>query len=134
MDDADRDWTGSDRILERLGAEVRVFDPEGLPMKDGTSEHHPKVLAIAPPHETAAVLRRRQAPRFCDDGNNVEQSAWAGSHLRRMCMRSEGAHLIAQGVCRCVSPCHREGACDPRTLRVHAPPQAAARALRHGIC
>lgn len=31
------------RILERLGAEVRVFNPAGLPMKDGTSEKHPKV-------------------------------------------------------------------------------------------
>jgi hypothetical protein len=31
------------RILELLGAEVRVFNPAGLPMKDEASETHPKV-------------------------------------------------------------------------------------------
>ncbi|KAL8277868.1 hypothetical protein RQP46_009687 [Phenoliferia psychrophenolica] len=34
------------RILDRLGADVRVFDPSGLPMKDGTSEKHEKVLEL----------------------------------------------------------------------------------------
>ena len=34
------------RILERLGAEVRVFNPEGLPMKDEASTSHPKVEEI----------------------------------------------------------------------------------------
>ncbi|KAK4699360.1 arsenical resistance protein ArsH, partial [Phenoliferia sp. Uapishka_3] len=34
------------RILDRLGADVRVFDPQGLPMKDGTSETHEKVVEL----------------------------------------------------------------------------------------
>ncbi|GJJ71743.1 arsenical resistance protein ArsH [Entomortierella parvispora] len=34
------------RILDRLGADVRVFDPTGLPMKDGVSENHPKVQEL----------------------------------------------------------------------------------------
>lgn len=32
--------------LELLGAEVRVFDPTGLPMKDDTSEKHEKVVEL----------------------------------------------------------------------------------------
>lgn len=31
------------RVLERLGAEVRVFDPAGLPLVDDECENHPKV-------------------------------------------------------------------------------------------
>ena len=31
------------RILEHLGADVRVYDPAGLPMKDGVSDQNPKV-------------------------------------------------------------------------------------------
>ncbi|RKF06535.1 arsenical resistance protein ArsH [Oceaniradius stylonematis] len=31
------------RILDRLGAEVRVFDPSGLPLVDDVSADHPKV-------------------------------------------------------------------------------------------
>ncbi|KAF9117135.1 hypothetical protein BGX27_003597 [Mortierella sp. AM989] len=34
------------RILDHLGADVRVFDPAGLPVKDGTSENHPKVQEL----------------------------------------------------------------------------------------
>eukprot|EP00243_Klebsormidium_subtile_P001891 TRINITY_DN13577_c1_g3_i5.p1 TRINITY_DN13577_c1_g3~~TRINITY_DN13577_c1_g3_i5.p1 ORF type:complete len:371 (+),score=41.00 TRINITY_DN13577_c1_g3_i5:57-1115(+) len=34
------------RILELLGCDVRVFDPRGLPMKDETSDAHPKVQEI----------------------------------------------------------------------------------------
>ncbi|KAG0326740.1 hypothetical protein BG000_001254 [Podila horticola] len=34
------------RILDHLGADVRVFDPTGLPMKDGVSENHPKVQEL----------------------------------------------------------------------------------------
>jgi len=34
------------RILDLLGAEVRVFNPEGLPMKDDVSEGHPKVQEL----------------------------------------------------------------------------------------
>lgn len=34
------------RIMARLGAEVRVFDPIGLPMKDGVSEDDPKVQEL----------------------------------------------------------------------------------------
>lgn len=34
------------RILLRLGADVRVFNPSGLPMKDGVSEKHAKVLEL----------------------------------------------------------------------------------------
>ncbi|KAF9180172.1 hypothetical protein BGZ51_006280 [Haplosporangium sp. Z 767] len=34
------------RILDRLGADVRVFDPTGLPIKDGVSENHPKVQEL----------------------------------------------------------------------------------------
>ncbi len=34
------------RILERLGAEVRIFDPRDLPMPDGASPDHPKVQEL----------------------------------------------------------------------------------------
>ncbi|KAG0244940.1 hypothetical protein BGW41_005539 [Actinomortierella wolfii] len=34
------------RILDHVGADVRVFDPTGLPMKDGVSENHPKVQEL----------------------------------------------------------------------------------------
>ncbi|GJN93236.1 hypothetical protein Rhopal_006283-T1 [Rhodotorula paludigena] len=34
------------RILSLLGADVRVFDPAGLPMKDGVSETHAKVVEL----------------------------------------------------------------------------------------
>ncbi|KAI8896862.1 NADPH-dependent FMN reductase [Globomyces pollinis-pini] len=34
------------RILEHLGAEVRVFDPAGLPVKDEASVDHPKVVEL----------------------------------------------------------------------------------------
>lgn len=34
------------RILEFLGAEVRVFDPAGIPMKDEASVDHPKVQEL----------------------------------------------------------------------------------------
>ncbi|KPV71516.1 uncharacterized protein RHOBADRAFT_67059 [Rhodotorula graminis WP1] len=34
------------RILALAGADVRVFDPTGLPIKDGVSEKHPKVLEL----------------------------------------------------------------------------------------
>ncbi|KAJ1542716.1 hypothetical protein HK096_009131, partial [Nowakowskiella sp. JEL0078] len=34
------------RILESLGADVRVFNPEGLPVKDDKSEKHEKVVEL----------------------------------------------------------------------------------------
>ncbi|MEC7763998.1 MAG: arsenical resistance protein ArsH [Pseudomonadota bacterium] len=34
------------RILERFGAEVRMFDPRGLPLPDSTDADHPKVAEL----------------------------------------------------------------------------------------
>lgn len=34
------------RILHRLGADVRVFNPEGLPVKDDVQHNHPKVQEL----------------------------------------------------------------------------------------
>lgn len=34
------------RLLERMGAETRVFDPTGLPLPDATSPDHPKVQEL----------------------------------------------------------------------------------------
>ena len=34
------------RILQKLGAETRVFDPRGLPQPDGVTEDHPKVKEL----------------------------------------------------------------------------------------
>eukprot|EP00930_Biecheleria_cincta_P097580 TRINITY_DN89287_c0_g1_i1.p1 TRINITY_DN89287_c0_g1~~TRINITY_DN89287_c0_g1_i1.p1 ORF type:complete len:393 (-),score=49.66 TRINITY_DN89287_c0_g1_i1:14-1192(-) len=34
------------RLLERLGADVRVFNPTGLPVRDPTLEEHPKVQEL----------------------------------------------------------------------------------------
>jgi len=34
------------RLLDRLGAEVRIFDPKGLPLPDDTSADHPKVQEL----------------------------------------------------------------------------------------
>ena len=31
------------RLLEAFGAEIRIFDPSGLPLPDGAPENHPKV-------------------------------------------------------------------------------------------
>lgn len=36
----------SARILDKLGADVRVFDPRGLPVKDEASVAHPKVQEL----------------------------------------------------------------------------------------
>lgn len=34
------------RLLERFGAEVRIFDPRGLPLPDATGPDHPKVREL----------------------------------------------------------------------------------------
>ncbi|CAL5230037.1 g13482 [Coccomyxa viridis] len=34
------------RILDKLGADARVYNPEGLPVKDDVSDHHPKVAEL----------------------------------------------------------------------------------------
>ena len=34
------------RLLERMGAETRIFDPSGLPLPDDSSETHPKVQEL----------------------------------------------------------------------------------------
>ncbi len=36
----------SARILQKLGAETRIFDPQGLPQPDGVIEDHPKVKEL----------------------------------------------------------------------------------------
>lgn len=49
------------RILDKLGADVRVYDPQGLPVKDDVSDKHPKagpftsMAKLAPSH----ALRER---------------------------------------------------------------------------
>ncbi|MDT8467121.1 NAD(P)H-dependent oxidoreductase, partial [Alcaligenes nematophilus] len=34
------------RLLEAMGAETRVFDPQGLPLPDGAADDHPKVQEL----------------------------------------------------------------------------------------
>lgn len=34
------------RILQRLGAETRIFDPHGLPLPDSVPADHPKVAEL----------------------------------------------------------------------------------------
>jgi arsenic resistance protein ArsH len=34
------------RLLERMGAEVRIYDPRGLPQPDGVDADHPKVIEL----------------------------------------------------------------------------------------
>ena len=36
----------ADRLLRRMGAETRIFDPRGLPQVDGESPDHPKVQEL----------------------------------------------------------------------------------------
>jgi arsenical resistance protein ArsH len=36
----------AERLLQALGAETRIFNPEGLPLPDGHPEHHPKVQEL----------------------------------------------------------------------------------------
>lgn len=31
------------RILDHMGADVKIFNPSGLPLKDDTTDNHPKV-------------------------------------------------------------------------------------------
>jgi len=38
--------TEAERILQRLGAETRVFDPSGLPLPDDVEEPHPKAQEL----------------------------------------------------------------------------------------
>ncbi|KAI9304577.1 NADPH-dependent FMN reductase [Cunninghamella echinulata] len=34
------------RLLEKMGADVRIYNPQGLPLKDDISDKHPKVLEL----------------------------------------------------------------------------------------
>ncbi len=34
------------RLLAKMGAEVKIFNPSGLPLPDDTPESHPKVLEL----------------------------------------------------------------------------------------
>jgi arsenic resistance protein ArsH len=34
------------RLLEKMGGDVRVYDPTGLPLKDDVNDQHPKVLEL----------------------------------------------------------------------------------------
>jgi len=34
------------RLLQHMGCDVRVYNPQGLPMKDGVSENHEKVQEL----------------------------------------------------------------------------------------
>src|SRR4051794_10829553 len=34
------------RLLTRMGGEVRLFDPQGLPLPDGAARDHPKVAEL----------------------------------------------------------------------------------------
>ena len=34
------------QLEQRLGCDVRVFDPRGLPLRDPAIEHHPKVQEL----------------------------------------------------------------------------------------
>ncbi|MGP7733649.1 arsenical resistance protein ArsH [Oceanimonas smirnovii] len=34
------------RLLQQMGAEIRIFNPEGLPLPDGADEQHPKVQEL----------------------------------------------------------------------------------------
>lgn len=36
----------ADRLLRRMGAETRIFDPRGLPQPDGAPDDHPKVAEL----------------------------------------------------------------------------------------
>ncbi len=36
----------AERLLQRMGAETRVFDPQGLPLPDGAAVDHPKVKEL----------------------------------------------------------------------------------------
>lgn len=47
------------RVLARIGADVRVFDPAGLPLKDDASEQHPKV------QELRALSQWSEAQLWC---------------------------------------------------------------------
>lgn len=47
------------RLLERMNCDVRIYDPSGLPIKDGTSERHEKV------QELRALSEWSQAQFWC---------------------------------------------------------------------
>ncbi len=36
----------AERLLQRMGAETRIFDPQGLPLPDGAAIDHPKVKEL----------------------------------------------------------------------------------------
>ena len=46
----------SARLLQALGAEVKVFNPTGLPLVDDTSVNHPRAKVWCGVHLSATVL------------------------------------------------------------------------------
>jgi arsenic resistance protein ArsH len=47
------------RLLEAMGAEVRIFDPRGLPLPGGAPDSHPKVTARYQPFAKVAFWPSR---------------------------------------------------------------------------
>lgn len=75
------------RILEKLGADVRVFSPAGLPMKDGTSEKHDKVL------ELRALSEWSDGQLWC----SPEQHGTITAVMKNQGASRRGSHLRSRG-------------------------------------
>jgi NAD(P)H-dependent FMN reductase len=69
------------RLLDHMGCDVRVYDPQGLPVKDDCSESHPKV------QELRILSDWSQAQFWCspEQHGNItavmkNQSGWTDDH------------------------------------------------------
>ncbi len=77
------------RVLDSLGADVRVFDPAELPVKDEDNVGHPKVVELrisvsGPPHMSGFRQSNTGPSRACSRIRSIgSRWSWAASDRRR---------------------------------------------------
>ena len=57
------------RLLQRFGAETRIFDPSGLPLPDDVPDTHPKV------HELRELMKWSEGQVWCSPERHGSMSA-----------------------------------------------------------
>lgn len=109
------------RIFHRLGCDVRVYDPDGLPVKDGLQHDHPKVVEL------------RDLSRW-SDGHFWVSPEQHGNLVRWVdcipCQCSDGFRRIDASVGRCLQEPNR---LDTSQYRLRAPYAGQDPRNRHGV-